>query len=457
MNRRETVLIVDDDKDLLQLLTIRLRRAGFAVESATSAQQALARLAHVRPHVVVTDLRMQGMDGIELLTEIESRFPVLPVILLTAHGTIPEAVTATRRGAFAFLTKPLNDDELIATIDRAVGVPGRAAGTETRAEPSREWRSEVLTRSPSMEALLQEAKLAAATDASIIIESDSGTGKEVLARAIHAASSRAEAPFVAVNCTAIPESLFESEMFGHVKGAFTGAQRDRVGLYRQANRGTLFLDEIGDMPLAFQSKLLRAIQEGAIRPVGSEDVVKVDVRIIVATHKDLEKAISDGEFREDLFYRLSVVTLKLPPLTERREDIPLLASHFLRQFKEEGVATGFSTPAMERLVAAPWPGNVRQLMNVVHQCVVLCRSRLIPESLVDRALRSKPKGLVPFATARDQFELEYLGNLMHVTGGNVSQAARLAERNRTEFYKLLRKHGLDPDRFRASVEGEEET
>jgi len=451
-----TILIVDDDRDLLQLLTIRLRRAGFAVESATSARGALARLAQVQPQAVVTDLRMQDMSGIELLAEIEARFPVLPVILLTAHGTIPDAVTATRRGAFAFLTKPLNDGELIATVRKAVGVSGFPSDVEASPQPASAWRSEVVTRSPLMEALLQEAKLAAGSDASIVIESDSGTGKEVLARAIHAASPRAAAPFVAVNCTAIPESLFESEMFGHVKGAFTGAQRDRIGLYRQAHGGTLFLDEIGDMPLAFQAKLLRAIQEGAIRPVGAEDAVQVRVRIIAATHKDLEKAVSEGEFREDLFYRLSVVTLRLPPLADRREDIPLLASHFLRQFKAEGVATGFSTTAMERLVAAPWPGNVRQLMNVVQQCVVLCRSRLIPKSLVDRALRSRPRELVPFATARDRFELEYLANLMHVTGGNVSQAARLAERNRTEFYKLLRKHDLDPERFRPAEPDEAE-
>jgi len=456
MSRRETILIVDDDRDLLQLLTIRLQRAGYAVESATNAREALARLAHVQAQAVITDLRMQGMNGIELLTEIEARFPVLPVILLTAHGTIPDAVAATKKGAFAFLTKPLNDDELIATVKKAVGASGRVLGTQASSEPPADWRSGVLTRSPLMEALLQEAKLAAASDASIVIESDSGTGKEVLARAIHAASPRAQAPFVPVNCTAIPESLVESEMFGHVRGAFTGAQRDRIGLYRKADKGTLFLDEIGDMPMAFQAKLLRALQERTIRPVGSEEAVNVDVRIIVATHKDLEKAVSLGEFREDLFYRLSVVTLRLPSLAQRREDIPLLCSHFLRHYKSEGVATGFSTAAMERLVTAPWPGNVRQLMNVVHQCVVLCRSRLIPESLVDRALRSKPKELVPFATARDQFELEYLGNLMHITGGNVSQAARLAERNRSEFYKLLRKHGLDPARFRAADQDEVE-
>jgi two-component system response regulator GlrR len=454
MTRPSTILVVDDDADLLQLLSIRLQRTGFKVETAGSAAAALATLERLQPDVVLTDLRMQEMDGLGLLTEIENRYPVLPVILLTAHGTIPDAVDATRKGAFAFLTKPINDDELISCLRDALQTRGEQQQRDGTPAESSDWRAAIITRSPVMEALLQEAKLAAASDASIIIQSDSGTGKEMLARAIHKVSMRSGEAFVAVNCTAIPEALFESELFGHVRGAFTGADRDRAGLFQEANRGTLFLDEVGDMPLSFQAKLLRTLQEQSVRPVGSDRTVDVDVRVITATHRDLEAAIKSGEFRDDLFYRLGVVTLELPPLSARREDIPLLASHFLKQFDSDGVATGFSNKAMEQLVAAPWPGNVRQLANVVQQCKVLSRTRLISDSLVARALRAKTQGLVPFATARDQFELEYLSNLLQTTDGNVSQAARLAGRNRSEFYSLLKKHALDPSRYRAADDDE---
>lgn len=452
MSGRTKVLVVDDDQDLLQLLSIRLQRAGFAVETASDAEIALGKLNRVQPHVVVSDLKMQAMDGLDLLCEIEARYPVLPVILLTAHGTIPDAVTATEKGAFAFLTKPFNDDELLACINSAA----LYRGAESQVRPNvgdASWRSGIVTRSKLMEALLQKAELAAASDASIIIESESGTGKELLARAIHAASARAKAAFVAVNCTAIPESLFESEMFGHVKGAFTGAHRDHPGLFQRANHGTLFLDEIGDMPLNFQAKLLRALQERTIRPLGSDEI-DIDVRLVAATHQNLEAAIERKEFREDLYYRVSVVNLKLPTLAERREDIPLLANQFLKQFKAHSPATGFSKEAMERLISAPWPGNVRQLANIVQQCTVLCRSKLIPQSLVEHALRSKSEGLEPFAKARDHFEFDYLSDVLQATGGNVAQAARLAERNRSEFYKLLKKHHLDPSAFRVTHDDE---
>ncbi len=444
-----TVLVVDDDDDLLQLLSIRLSSAGFSVQTAGSSRAALALLARGRPQVVVTDLKMDDMDGLGLLKEIESRFPVLPVILLTAHGTIPDAVAATKGGAFAFLTKPIDSQELIGCIRDALTVAG-ADHTDDRTDVSdqADWHAEIVTRSPLMHALFDQARLAAASDVNIVIESASGTGKELLARAIHQASKRSGGEFVAVNCTAIPEALFESEMFGHAKGSFTGAQRDRSGLFKRAHGGTLFLDEIGDMPLAFQAKLLRALQERAIRPVGSDAAVEVDVRLVAATHRDLAEAVKQGEFREDLYYRVNVVTLRLPALSERREDIPLLANHFLKQFGADGPAAAFATPAMERLIAAPWPGNVRQLANVIQQCVVLSRSALIPESLVERALHGKSPGLMPFAVAREQFEYQYLTNILQATDGNVAQAARLAEPNRSEFYQLLKKHSLDPAAFR---------
>jgi two-component system response regulator GlrR len=315
------------------------------------------------------------------------------------------------------------------------------------------WRSEIVTRSPLMESLLGSARKVAQTDSSILIQGESGTGKELLARAVHRASRRASQPFVAVNCTAIPEALFESEFFGHRKGAFTGASDSRVGLIQSAHGGSLLLDEIGDMPLAFQAKLLRALQEREVRPVGATEAVSVDVRVIASSHQDLELAVSERRFREDLYYRVNVVTLEIPALAARREDIPLLAAHFLNSVRaklsDTAVAvTGFSAEAVELLVSAPWPGNIRQLRNVVEQCVVLANTPLLPATLVQAALRSKPREFLPFAQARDHFEFEYLVNLLQMTQGNVAQAARLAERNRSEFYKLLRKHELNPQAFR---------
>lgn len=448
MKPQPTVLVVDDDTDLLQLLTLRLRRAGFAVLTAVSGKEALKRLADSQPHAVVTDLKMQGLDGLELLSEIEARFPVLPVVLMTAHGTIPDAVKATRLGAYAFLTKPIDDAELIACLRRATALRGAEEHDAGGAGGAAAWRSQIVTRSPAMELVLRQAELASASDASILIESASGTGKELLARAIHAASPRRSQPFVTVNCSAIPESLFESEVFGHVKGAFTGAHQDRKGLFQQAHSGTLFLDEVGDMPLAGQVKLLRSLQQQSVRPVGGSCDLHVDVRVIAATHHDLEADVARGTFREDLYYRLNVIRLRLPTLEQRREDIPVLVEHFLQKFRSDGAATGFSPGAMERLVAASWPGNVRQLANVVQQCVVLCRSAVIPESLVQHALQGAVRRRASFAEARDRFEYEYLSNLLKTTRGNVAQAARLAERNRSEFYKLLKKHALNPADYR---------
>jgi two-component system, NtrC family, response regulator GlrR len=444
------ILIVDDDVKLLRLLAIRLQRAGWLTETAESGRQALAAVPRFRPHAVITDVRMSGMDGLALFDAIHNQHPTLPVIILTAHGTIPDAVDAAQRGVFAYLTKPFDSEQLTATINKALRASGSSV-VESRDDDA--WRSEIVTRSPLMESLLGSARKVAQTDSSILIQGESGTGKELLARAVHRASRRASQPFVAVNCTAIPEALFESEFFGHRKGAFTGASDSRVGLIQSAHGGSLLLDEIGDMPLAFQAKLLRALQEREVRPVGATEAVSVDVRVIASSHQDLELAVSERRFREDLYYRVNVVTLEIPALAARREDIPLLAAHFLNSVRaklsDTAVAvTGFSAEAVELLVSAPWPGNIRQLRNVVEQCVVLANTPLLPATLVQAALRSKPREFLPFAQARDHFEFEYLVNLLQMTQGNVAQAARLAERNRSEFYKLLRKHELNPQAFR---------
>ncbi len=440
------ILTVDDDTGLLRLLTLRLQSVGYRVATAASGKEALARIALARPRAVITDLRMEGMDGMALFERIHSQDPALPVIVLTAHGSIPDAVQATQQGVYGYLTKPFDTGELIQLLARAVAQPGAAETANDEA-----WRGDIVTANARMEALLSEARLVAGSEAGVLIRGESGTGKELLARAIHRASARQAGPFVAINCAAIPEQLLESELFGHVKGAFTGAQSAHKGLFQEAAGGSLFLDEIGDLPLGLQVKLLRVLQDLEVRPVGASQSVPVDVRILSATHRDLEAAIATGEFREDLYYRLNVVSLTIPPLRERREDIPLLIHQFLALYagRQPHRVNGFTPEAMQMLTAYDWPGNVRQLGNVVEQCCALCAAPLAPASQVIRALGTRPSTTLTYAEAKDRFELDYLSGLMKSTHGHVAAAARLAGRNRTEFYRLLQKHGLSPELFKS--------
>ena len=442
------ILLVDDDPDLLKLISLRLSSAGYRVVTADSGEMALAALAVSRPGTLITDLRMPGIDGLQLFDAVHRQHPALPVIILTAHGTIPDAVSATQRGVFGFLTKPFDSQELLQLVASAMKLAG--GGSTEGAQDNAGWRTGIITRSPQVEDLLRQAKRVAEADASVLIHGESGTGKELLARAIHQASPRRDRAFVAVNCGAIPEPLLESELFGHARGAFSGAVQAHKGLFQAADGGTIFLDEIGDMPLALQVKLLRVLQEGEVRPVGATQPIAVDVRVISATHRDLDAQRAGGQFREDLFYRLNVVSLKLPSLAERREDIPLLAAHFLNKLAEryKRPLPTLAPEAMALLVAAPWPGNVRQLQNLLEQAVALVPTAVIPASTVQSALREDASALVPFEEARREFERDYLVRLLKITGGNVTQAAVLAKRNRTEFYKLLQRHRLEPSMFK---------
>jgi two-component system response regulator GlrR len=455
------ILIVDDDADILKLLEMRLVASGYQVISASSAEEALS-LFQIKPvALIISDLRMPDMDGFMLFQAIHDLDATVPFILLTAHGSIPEAVHATLQGVFSFLTKPFDSKELLAQVESALKITSPQLHTSNIEEA---WRSKIISCSPQMDSLLSHAKLVAASDASVLIQGESGTGKELLAKAIHLASARAEAPFVAINCAALPEALLESELFGHTKGAFTGAVKDHAGLIKNAQGGTLFLDEIGDMPIALQSKLLRALQERVIRPVGASNDIAIDVRVICATHKNLQLEMQENRFREDLYYRINVVNLEIPPLAARREDIGLLANYFLANFNKKynknysknqnKKINGFAPEALEIMLAAPWPGNVRQLQNTIEQVVVLATTPIITVALVQKALQDNVSNMVSFETAKKNFEQQYLINLLKATQGNVAQSARIAGRNRTEFYKILDRHHINPALFKATQSAE---
>ena len=447
-DRGYRILLVDDEADLLSLWKLRLEGNGYEVTTALSGEEALAKFSLINPNVVLTDLRMQGIDGMALFEAIRKQNKAIPVIIITAHGSIPEAVEATKKGVFSFLTKPIDGKDLIRETEKALQF---SMGGTLPEKDSNKWRRGIISKSAVMEELLSRAWLVADTESTVLIRGESGTGKELLAIAIHRASNRKDGPFVAVNCAAIPESLLESELFGHAKGSFTGALKNHFGLFQSANKGTLFLDEIGDMPLHLQVKLLRVLQEKQVRPVGASTPVPVDVRIISATHRNLEEAIEHKQFRADLFYRLNVVSLELPPLHERKEDIPLLAEYFIQILsgESEKPAKRFTPEAMRILVDAAWPGNVRQLYNVVENAFALATSSLITEDLLHDAIKQHQKKLIPLSEARRQFEQQYLIKLLQTTQGNVSEAARIANRNRTDFYKLLNRHHIIPALFKS--------
>jgi two-component system response regulator GlrR len=439
------ILLVDDDDGVLSLLTMRLEASGYQVLTASSGEEALRLLPTERVDLVLTDLCMDEMDGITLFKHVQQNWPGLPVIIITAHGSIPEAVAATQQGVFGFLTKPIDKIQLLDTVKAALVSAERRRNTQ--------WRDEIITKSPIMLHLLDQAHRVAESDVSVLITGPSGSGKELMARAIHQASTRADNKFVAINCGALPEQLLESELFGHTKGSFTGAISNHQGLFQAAHGGTLFLDEIGDMPQPLQVKLLRVLQERVIRPVGSVDNIAIDVRIISATHRNLDQAMQNEDFREDLYYRLNVVNIELPPLRDRPEDIPVLARHFLAKatHQHNRKIRNISPGALHLLAQAAWPGNVRQLQNVIEKVVALSASPVISEGLVANALSNQDLVIPSFNEARADFEKRYLIKLMQVTEGNVTHAARIAQRNRTDFYKLLNRHSIEAAEFKPAA------
>jgi two-component system response regulator GlrR len=451
----EKILVVDDDRGLLTLMKVRLEAAGYRVTLAEGGEEALGWVAEEVPELAIVDLKMEGMDGISLLEQLLRIHPDLPVIILTAHGTIASAVEATKKGVYDYLTKPFDAKDLLHRIGKALEVR-RLRGEVERLRTLVEERyhfEHILTVSEKMQQILRQVAQIAATDSTVCLYGESGTGKELIAKAIHVASRRTSGPFVAINCGAIPEGLLENELFGHAKGAYTGADQAKKGFLQQADGGTLFLDEVGELPQALQVKFLRVLQEREFYPLGAGQPTRVDVRLVTATNQDLGKRVAEGKFREDLYYRIHVVPIFLPPLRERPEDISLLAHHFLQRFNREmdKKIQDFAPEALQQLMLYDWPGNVRELANVVERAVVLATSGMItPDLLVlgKKEPENSQFGLLTLKEAREKFERTYLVQILTAVKGNVSRAAELTGQYRAEFYKLLRKHALDPGTFK---------
>jgi two-component system response regulator GlrR len=447
------ILVVDDDRSILELVKMRLESENYEVVTSFREEDALEAVKGQVFDLSIVDLQLAHRDGVSLMEEFHLVLPEMPVIILTAYGTIESAVEAMKRGAYSYLTKPFDPRDLLLQIDRAL---------ETRRLTSEVQRlkgllserydfSNIVAKSEKMQKVLEAVAQIANVDSTVYIHGESGTGKELIAKAIHLASERKSKPYVAINCAAIPETLLESKLFGHEKGAFTGAVRTTKGLFAQAHEGTIFLDEIGDMSLTLQAKVLRVLQERQFYPVGSEKLTEVDVRVIVATNKDLEDQVKQGLFREDLFYRIHVIPIHLPPLRERREDIPSLVDHFLNKFKQQmkKEVKGLSPSALQRLMLHDWPGNVRELENTIEYAIAMAQREIITEEHILQTKGTLPdEPLRPLKEARDEYEKSYLVHLLEICRGNVSQAAKMAGKYRADFYDLLKKHNLNMSDFK---------
>jgi two-component system response regulator GlrR len=449
------ILVVDDDENLLELIKLRLESAHYEVATAIDEVEAINKVKSQSFDLSIVDLQLVHQDGISLMEELHLVIPELPVIILTAYGSIESAVESMKRGAYSYLTKPFDPRDLLLQIERALE-NRRLTSEVKRLEGLLQERygfDNVVARSEKMQRVLEVVSRIAKTDSTVYIHGESGTGKELIAKAIHLASERKNKPFVAVNCAALPETLMESELFGHEKGAFTGAVRSTKGLFTQAHQGTIFLDEIGDMSLSIQAKLLRVLQEREFYPVGGERPLEVDVRVVVATQKDLEDQVKRGLFREDLFYRIHVIPIQLPPLRERKEDIPLLVEHFLRKYGQQmkKEVRSLAPTALQKLMLHDWPGNVRELENTIEYAVAMTQQDTINEdSIFQTKGATSQEPFKPLKEAKDAYEKSYLIHLLAVCEGNVSKAAKLAGKYRADFYDLLKKHSLRNEDFKKS-------
>jgi two-component system response regulator GlrR len=448
------ILLVDDDRNLIELIKMRLESASYKVSPALKEEEAIEAAKGRVFDLAIVDLQLVHQDGISLMEQLHLIIPEMPVIILTAHGSIESAVRAMKKGAYNYLTKPFDHRELLLQIEKALEKRNLTSEIKRLKGLLQERYdfANIVAKSEKMQQVLEVVSRIAKTESTVYISGESGTGKELIAKTIHLASERKDKSFIAINCAALPETLMESELFGHEKGAFTGAIRSKKGLLTLAHEGTVFLDEIGDMPLSIQAKLLRVLQERQFYPVGSEKPVEVDVRVISATQKNLEDQVKQGLFREDLYYRIHVVPIHLPPLRERKEEIPSLVEYFLKklnqQMKKE--VQGLTPRAMQRLMLHDWPGNVRELENTIEYSMAMTKEKLITEDFV---LQTKvpvvsQESIRPFKEAKDEFEKGYLIHLLQVCQGNVSQAAKLAGKYRADFYDLLKKHDLKIETFK---------
>ena len=449
------LLVIDDEKGIRDALAQLFEYEGHVVSTAEDGRAGIEMASKARPDVIFLDVKMPGLDGLDVLARLRENDPTALVVMISGHGTIDTAVDATRKGAYDFLEKPLDSDRLLVTLRRALELRGL---TRTMADLKSqvESRYEIVGTSFAIRQVLERVEKVAPTEARVLVTGENGTGKELVARAIHRLSPRADGPFVEVNCAAIPSELIESALFGHIKGSFTGAIADRAGKFEQADGGTLFLDEVGDMSLDAQAKALRALEEGVITRVGGSKAIQVDVRVIAATNKDLARAIEAGDFREDLFYRLNVVPIDVPPLRERREDIPMLVQHFGEMMaKRDGLTSrSFDAGAIEHLLDLPWPGNVRELRNTVERLMILSSGERVRAEDVDvlAAGKGQAHGVASeilsadtFADFKDRAERAYIARHLRENDWNVAETARRIDMPRSNLYKKIEKYGLTRD------------
>ncbi|MDA8412907.1 MAG: sigma-54 dependent transcriptional regulator [Desulfobacteraceae bacterium] len=443
------ILIIDDDNSLRRVLEYNLQEEGYDVQAASSGEEGLYWFGQSKPDLVISDMKMTGMDGLMVLKSIKERSPETLVIIITAFGTVDVAVEAMKNGAYDYITKPFNRDELKLTVKKALrfnGLSEENKRLKSELTDKADFRT-IVGSSKEMEKVFDVIRKVADTEAAIMITGESGTGKELVARSLHANSSRRDAPFVAINCAAIPRDLLESELFGHVKGAFTGAIKDKPGKFQVADGGTLFLDEIGELPLELQPKLLRALQEKEVEAVGGTKVQKLDVRVVSATNINIEKAISEGTFREDLYYRLGVIPINLPPLRERRKDIPLLIRYFCGKHGSDKVT--FDKDALHTLVMYPWPGNVRELENTIERLLIMRNGDVIgvdelPEKFLEnRATGSAVIKLPEEGYSLEQLEREVVIQALERNGWNQTAAARFLRIPRHTLIYRLEKYGIE--------------
>ncbi|MFH2131287.1 MAG: sigma-54 dependent transcriptional regulator [bacterium] len=450
----DRILIVDDEVSILSTLSDILRDENFETEVAESAEEAMKILTNNTGHefrAALVDIWMPGLDGIDLLDWIKKRFPKLQVIMMSGHGTIETAVKATKKGAYDFIEKPLSLEIVLIKLNHALKESALERENEELKQAQRPHDHEIIGKSPEIIAVLEQIAMAAPSDGWVMINGENGTGKELVARQIHYLSLRRDKPFIELNCAAIPEEMIESELFGHEKGAFPGAINQKLGKFDQANRGTLFLDEIGDMSLKTQSKILRVLQEQRFERVGGEEVYEVDIRIIAASNKNLQEEIANGNFREDLFYRLNVIPIDIPPLKERKEDIPILIDHFLKQFSEGGQypSKKIGKEALDSLMAYHWPGNIRELKNIVERIVIMVRDPVIGLNHVPPVIRMANKEMLQvdelptrLKDARDSFEKQFIQSMLKKNRWNISKTSEMIQVERSNLYRKIKQYSI---------------